>query len=170
MRLRELIKAAVMSAILCVISPITVPFGAVPHSLCTFAVYLAAIILKPAYAVLSVLVYVLLGIFGLPVFSGANGGVGVLAGPTGGFLVGYIICVWLASFLKTKIRTVPSLIFGTVLLYITGLIWFMFVTDSTVIQAGLVCVLPFVLGDALKIAAATIIGNKINKIKKEQVL
>lgn len=164
MNVRELSKSAVVSALLCVISPFTLPIGAVPLSLATFGVYVSAIILKPFYASVSVLVYLLLGAFGLPVFSGANGGVGVLLGPVGGFLSGYLLCIIVSSALKNKLGILPSLVIGTVLLYISGVLWFVFVTKTGVLQSLAVCVLPFLPGDALKIAASYAVGRKIKAV------
>ena len=164
MRIRHLTKSALMAAVLCVISPVAVPLGAVPLSFATFGVYLSAIILKPADAVLSVVVYVLIGAFGLPVFSGANGGFGVIAGPTGGYIVGYILCVWIVSVLKNKINVPAALLAGTVVLYFFGTAWFMFITECRFFQSVAVCVLPFLLGDVMKIIAATVADSKIRRI------
>ena len=163
MNLRELIKSAIFTAILCAISPFTIPLGVIPVSLCSFGVYLSAIILKPLYATLSVLLYVAIGILGVPVFSGANGGVGVIIGPTGGFVFGYIICALLVSVLKSRTKTTVALIFGTFVLYVCGVVWFSLVTKNSLFYAFIVCVLPFLLGDAVKIAIATVAGEKINK-------
>lgn len=169
MNVRELSKAAVVSALMCVISPFTVPVGAVSLSLATFGVYLSAIVLKPFYAGIAVLVYLLAGAFGLPVFSGANGGVGVLLGPTGGFLAGYFLCAAISAGLKKKAGIVASLILGTVVLYISGTVWFCFVTETGIAEAFVLCVLPFLPGDALKIAASCVIGRKINSVYRKYI-
>ena len=164
MNVRELSKAAVVSALMCIISPFTIPVGGVPLSLATLGVYISSVVLKPFYAVFSVLIYVLIGAFGLPVFSGANGGVGVLLGPTGGFVAGYIICALVSSFLRKKTGVAVSLVVGTVFLYLSGAAWFCFVTKSEIAEAVLLCVLPFLPGDALKITASYVIGRKINSV------
>ena len=162
MKIRDLSKAALVSALLCIISPFTIPAGVVPLSLSTFMVFIAAIILKPAYATAAVAVYIMLGAFGLPVFSGANGGIGVFFGATGGFLTGYVPGVFAASFLKNKIGIPLSLIIATFIIYVFGIIWLAVVTGNTLLQSAFVCI-PFLPGDALKIVGAYIIGVKIGK-------
>ena len=91
-----LASCALMSALLCVVSPMSIPIGEVPISLATFIIYVSVWVLGPYGASLSVMVYLFLGIVGLPVFSGGAGGIGKLAGPTGGYLAGYIILVFLS--------------------------------------------------------------------------
>ena len=89
----QMAEMALMSAVLCVISPFTIPVPAspVPLSLALFGVYLSAMLLGVKKGTLSVLIYLLLGSVGLPVFSGFSGGIGMLAGPTGGYLIGYLV-------------------------------------------------------------------------------
>lgn len=165
MRIRSLTKCALMTALLCVVSPISVPLGSIPLSLATFGVYLCSIIFKPLYAVLSVAAYIMIGAIGVPVFSGLRGGAGVIAGPTGGFLAGYLFCVWISSVIKNKVGIPASLALGTIALYAFGAVWFAFVTESTILHALTVCAMPFIWGDAVKIIVATVVGKKLkNKI------
>ena len=98
---KELVEIALFSAVLCVIAPFTipVPVSPVPLSISTFVIYLAAVLLGAKQSALCVLVYLLLGMVGLPVFSGFSGGIGVLLGPTGGYLMGYIPCALIVGWL-----------------------------------------------------------------------
>ena len=108
----QMAVTAVMAAVLCVLGPLTVPIGAVPISLANFVICLTAWLLGPKFGTLSVVIYLVLGAIGIPVFSGYGAGLAKLAGPTGGYLVGYLLlaficiifwcgaafcCCWLSS-------------------------------------------------------------------------
>ena len=158
---RTLIETAVFAAVMCVLAPLSVPVGAVPVSLATFALYLAGGLQKPLHAVASVCIYVLLGIVGIPVFAGFMGGVERLLAPAGGFIVGYIPCVFIISFILCKKRVhymyPVAMICGTVVLYACGLLWFMISMKQTFISALTITVVPFLLTDAAKTAAASVV-------------
>ena len=167
---KKMTRIALFSAILCVISPFSIPVGTVPISLATLGVYFAAAVLEPISATLSVLIYVLLGAVGVPVFSGMRGGVSVIAGPTGGFIVGYIACAFLASLLihkfGKKLLTPVWLVIATAVLYVIGTVWFMVVMKQSLAAAIGACVLPFLLGDALKIIIVSVFDVKLSKYIK----
>ena len=96
----NMVLCAVCAAITCILAPLSIPLaGGVPISLATFAVMLAGVLLGGSLGAASQLIYVLLGAVGLPVFAGWTGGLGNVLGMTGGYIIGYIPCVWLASFL-----------------------------------------------------------------------
>ncbi len=159
---------SLLTALLCVISPITFPIGAVPLSLSTFMIYLFAYVAKPKVAILSVLLYVLIGAVGLPVFSGYIGGVEKLVGPTGGFIVGYIFlvtvaCVFVKSFDEKRAFHFVGMVIGTAVLYALGVGWFCYHTKQSVWTGVTACVLPFLLGDAIKIALSLYIGPILKK-------
>ncbi len=163
MKISKLVTAALLTAALCVLAPITVPIGGIPLSAATLGVYLAAGMQDIRYGTLSVAVYVLLGAVGVPVFAGYAAGLGQLTGPTGGFLVGYVLCTAVAAAIiggKQRGWRVPlAFIAGTLTLYIVGAGWYMWHTSCTIGVALSVCVIPFLLWDGIKIAAATgIIG------------
>lgn len=188
----QMAEIALMSAVLCVFAPFTIPIpvSPVPFSLATVAVYLAGALLGAKKGVACVIVYLLLGMMGLPVFSGFSGGVGVLLGPTGGYLVGYIPCVFVTgrllergwSFMQKKkcfgvegkaarswwrvVWNTFAMALGTILCYALGTTWFLFVMDGTytVMQALLVCVVPYVAFDMIKILAVAVIAVPIRKI------
>ena len=87
----QMAVTAVMAAVLCVLGPLTVPIGAIPISLANFVICLTAWLLGPKFGTLSVAVYLCIGLIGVPVFSGYGAGLAKLAGPTGGYLVGYLL-------------------------------------------------------------------------------
>ena len=93
----QMAVTAVMAAVLCVLGPLTVPIGAVPISLANFVICLTAWLLGPKFGTLSVVIYLVLGAIGIPVFSGYGAGLAKLAGPTGGYLVGYLLLAFIGG-------------------------------------------------------------------------
>ena len=98
---------ALMAAAMCVLGPLTVPIGAVPISLANFVICLTAWLLGPKFGTLSVAVYLLIGLVGVPVFSGYGAGIAKLAGPTGGYLVGYLLLAFIGGLFIEKSKGQP---------------------------------------------------------------
>lgn len=160
---RRLALIALMAAVICVLSPLAIPLsGGVPISLATLAVMLAGAVLGPVDGMLATLVFLALGMVGVPVFSAYQAGIGVLFGKTGGFILGYIplaLCSGLflgkeplhrkPSF-KKLLPAIGGMALGTVLLYAFGTAWFLVLTHAPLKLALTACVLPFLPGDALK--------------------
>lgn len=165
----DMVYTAMFTALICVCSIISVPVGQIPVTLQTFAVCVSAAVLGLKRGTASVLIYILIGTLGLPVFSGMSGGFGVLAGPTGGYIVGFIITAAVVGFTadRTNRRIVPlivSMAVGILLCYAVGTPWFMIVTKMDLAVSLGYCVIPFLIPDAVKIAAAAIITNRLDKI------
>ena len=160
---------ALMTAVLCILAPISIPvfISPVPISLGVLAVYLTAYVLSPLEASFSVIIFILLGTFGLPVFSGYSGGLSKLVGPTGGYIIGFLFTVYISSlFIHMKkgiIFDVIGMITGLALCYILGTIWFSYQQGKGFIASLLLCVVPFLIGDAVKIIVAVILGTQLNK-------
>jgi hypothetical protein len=161
---------ALMSAIICILAPISIPLGFtdIPISLGLFAILITAYVLTPTQAVISVLIYILLGSFGLPVFSKYTGGIGVLFGPTGGYIIGYLATVSISSYIIHKfpgniLYQAISLVIGVILCYLLGTIWFSMQKVMPFSKALILCVFPFIPADILKIIISIFIGNEINK-------
>ena len=160
---------ALMTAVLCILAPISIPvfISPVPISLGVLAIYLTAYVLSPLDATISVIIFILLGTFGLPVFSGYSGGLSKLVGPTGGYIIGFLFTVYISSlFIHMKkgiIYDVIGMITGLALCYILGTIWFSYQQGKGFIASLLLCVVPFLIGDAIKIIVAVILGTQINK-------
>lgn len=165
MTTRQLTLTAVLTALLCILGPLTLPVGPIPLSLTTALLMLMALLLGASRAALCCGVYLLIGLTGLPVFSGFTGGMGALAGPTGGFLLGYLpLTAWCGALCRrTDDRRLHGLIFllGTALLYLIGTAWYVWQSGASPGAAIAVCVLPFLPGDGVKIAAVAIGGNAI---------
>lgn len=166
MRAGNLTLIALTAALCCVISPIAIPVGAIPISLSLFAVYLAAALSGPVRGVTAVCLYIVLGAIGLPVFSGFAGGIGHIAGATGGFILGYIPCALVTGLFVREHNSAAwrypvGMTLGTLCCYITGTLWFSLSTGNSIARALSVCVLPFVLFDAAKIAGASLLCPRL---------
>lgn len=159
---------AVMTAVTCVLAPLSVPIGPVPISLTNLAIYFGLYILGMRKETVSYIIYLLIGFVGLPVFSGFTGGAGRLLGPTGGYLIGFIPMAIVAGILidKSGGKVVPSVIgmvLGTAICYALGTAWFCIQADYEVMPALALCVIPFLPGDAAKIAIAAFFGPQIKR-------
>lgn len=163
-----LVTAALFAALMCICGPLTVPIGPVPVTLANMVIFFSAVILGAKGSVVSCVVYLLLGLVGLPVFSGFQGGIGKFAGPTGGFLVGYILVALIGGLIMQLSKcniplTIVGLILGTAASYTLGTIWFVILMDCEIGYALSVCVFPFIIIDLIKIVIATIVGKQIRK-------
>ncbi len=159
---------AVMTAVTCVLAPLSIPIGPVPISLTNLAIYFGLYILGMKKETISYVAYMVIGFAGVPVFSGFTGGPAKLIGPTGGYLLGFIPMAIVAGFLIDKFegRRIPSIIgmvIGTAICYVLGTAWFCIQADSQVVNALGLCVFPFLPGDVIKIAVAACFGPQIQK-------
>jgi len=157
-----------MAAVMAAVSPFSIAIGPIPLSFCTLVIYLDAYILGGKRGTLAVLVYILLGMVGMPVFSGFGAGLGKVAGPTGGYIVGYLPMALLAGaavekFSKNRVLQIAGMVLATAVLYALGTAWFCVQSGNPLDKALALCVLPFLPGDALKIAAAAALGPVIRK-------
>lgn len=172
MNTKNITLIGILAAVLCVLAPFSIPVGAIPVSLATFAVYIISCTVNKKYAMAAVIIYILLGAAGLPVFSSFTGGFQKIAGLTGGFILGYIPCSYIIAALTDRFENKKfiyplSMISGTLICYTIGTIWYMLQTDCGFLTAVTVCVIPFLIGDAVKISAASCIGITLRKrIKK----
>ncbi len=157
---RNMVFIALFAAIICVLAPFSFNVGPIPITLGTFAIYLAGALLGSKKGVIAVSVYILLGAIGLPVFSGFKGGFGVLFGVTGGYIIGYILMALLTGVFSEKGKKLlpVGMVLGTVALYAFGTVWYMVLTGSDLATALMLCAVPFLPGDALKIAAVSAIA------------
>ena len=158
---------ALMTAVTCILAPLSIPIGPVPISLTNLVIYFSLFILGTKKGTISYLIYLLLGLVGLPVFSGFTGGPAKLAGPTGGYIIGFIVMAVIAGLVidnchKPLIQLV-GMIAGTIVCYLFGTVWFCIVADSTFKAALGICVIPFIPADLIKMIIAMIIGPMIKK-------
>ncbi len=165
----NLVRDALMLGVLICLSQISVALPtAVPITLQTLAIYLIACLMTPNHAFYTVLCYLIMGAIGLPVFSNFSSGMGALIGPTGGFLFSFPIMALVMSTIITHNRSVQghilAMIIGTAITYGLGSIYFMYTMKAALLSTLMTCVLPFLLGDALKIAVSCMIAFKLEKI------
>ena len=185
---RRLAACAVMAAAICVIAPISIPYGAISITGGTLAIYLAAYLLGGVWGSAATLVYLLVGFVGAPVFSNYMGGAARLLGPTGGYLVGYLPMAFLAgtvvswslrrfggqgkrgAVLAAAVQLL-GLAAATAVLYAFGTAWYCFQAKVTVAVALAVCVIRFIPFDLAKMAAALAIGAPIrNRLDRAGLL
>ena len=165
----ELAYIALGAALISVCAWITVPLT-VPFTMQLFAVFFVLTALGGRNGTIAIAVYLLLGAVGCPVFAGFTGGFGALIGMTGGYLIGMLLIgliYWLASsILPAGIWTeLGAFAVGLLLCYTFGTVWFTVVNGQKTFGAALmICVVPFILPDIMKLALATVVGRKLRKL------
>ena len=170
LEIKKIILIALMTAIICVISPfsVVIPISPVPISLATFAIYLTVILLGCKDGTLSVFTYVLLGFAGAPVFTGFTGGVAKVLGPTGGYIIGYVFLALIEGLFvegaRTSAKVFLGMLLGTIVLYAFGTFWLAKQSGMTLAAAFFAAVVPFVIGDIVKMIVALFVGTKIRNV------
>lgn len=167
--LRRMVYASMFGALTAIGAYLIIPLHPVPITFQTLFTYLAGILLGGYTGALSQIVYVLLGIIGLPVFAGGKAGLGVLLGPSGGFLIGFIIGAFVIGKM-VEARKEPgfvwiclSILLGSIFIYIPGVIQLAMAAKLSFYKALLIGVVPYLPGDLLKMLAAAIISLKLRK-------
>jgi biotin transport system substrate-specific component len=165
---RQLTLIGVMAAVTCILGPLSLPIGVVPISLTNLAIYFAIYALGGKRGTLSYIVYLFIGLVGLPVFSGFSGGLPKLFGPTGGYLIGFVFMAFISGIFIDKFSNkiymcFLGMVLGTIVTYIFGTAWLSYETHMPFNKALTVGVLPFIPGDIVKITIASLIGPQIKK-------
>ncbi|HWP51982.1 MAG TPA: biotin transporter BioY, partial [Clostridia bacterium] len=171
---RDLCFIGIFIAIITVMAQISfqMPYG-VPMTLQTFAIPLAGIVLGARRGMLSTLTYVLLGAFGVPVFAGFSGGLGVVLGPTGGFILSFPLMALAAGIgaeRNNKVMLACGLIAGAVINYICGMLMFSLITSCSLTTAFVACVLPFIPTAIIKMVFAGVFGMKIKHLLEKRLI
>lgn len=167
LQLRSMIYASMLGALTAIGAYIIIPFPIVPITLQTLFVYIAGGLLGGYLGALSQIIYLLIGIIGLPVFSGGKAGFGILIGPTGGYLIGFVIAAFIiGKLIKMKepsgfLWVIFSMIIGTLIIYLFGVIQLSLIAKLDIMKSLSVGVLPFLIGDTLKIIVAAFIVIRI---------
>lgn len=164
--------AALFAVIICICSMLSIP-AAIPFTLQTFAVFFTLFMLGGKYGTLSIAVYILLGITGLPVFHSFTGGIGILLSNTGGYIFGFVFCGIIYLLMTKPINKKPvfkliSAFAGLVVCYIIGTLWFV-ITASQGAGFGtalLTCVVPFIIPDTVKILLAYFISKRLSEVTR----
>ena len=168
--IRQMTLISLFAALTAVGAFISIPLYPVPLTLQTLFTLLAAMTLGSVMGALSQIIYVLLGIIGLPVFAGFKAGIGVLFGPTGGFLFGFIISSYIVGKI-IELKKEKDIFYyflaggiGIIIIYISGITQLSLVTGIGIKKALMVGVFPFLPGDILKIIAASFIASKLKLV------
>lgn len=167
---KSMVRIALMTAILCCFGPITIvlPFSPIPFSLASLALYLSSYLLGRKQAVISCLLYLLIGMIGIPVFSAFSAGPSKLFGPTGGYLIGYLLLTYISGLFIEKNRSllymqIFGMIVGTLGCYLLGTLWLCVQSGMTPLASFLAGVVPFLPGDCIKIILTCILGRSLYK-------
>lgn len=173
----ELTLIGLMTAITCILGPLSIPipFSVVPISFTNLAIYLTVFILGRKKGTISYLLYLMIGLVGVPVFSGFSAGPAKLFGPTGGYLIGFIFLSLICGFFFHKFKGniymyAIGMTLGLFVTYTLGTAWLALQMNLTFIQALLIGVLPYIPGDVLKIITTVIVGPIFRKNLKKAFL
>lgn len=166
----DIVYIGLFAALIAVCAWISIPLT-VSFTLQTCAVCLTAGLLGWKRGTLTVLVYILLGMVGLPVFTGFKSGIAAVTGPTGGYIVGFIFTALIVGLAADRLgkRLWVNILFmaiGILVCYLFGTVWFMIAYKVTFVSALTTCVIPFLIPDAVKIAVAAILVNRLKKFVK----
>ncbi|MCT4661834.1 MAG: biotin transporter BioY [Tissierellales bacterium] len=166
--LKSMVRMSLLAALICVSSYISFSIGTVPISAQTLVIMIVGLMLNPKEAGVTVGIYILLGAIGLPVYSNGSSGLGILFGPTGGYIWGFLIGAVAISHIKNLNKSILNyaiacFIGGILIIYAMGAAGLMIVAKMSLDKALLVGVYPFLIGDIAKIVVAIIIVNRIEK-------
>ncbi len=172
--LRMTVYASLLAALIAAGAYLAVPIGPVPIVLQNLFVMLTALLLGSRWGLGAIGVYLLAGVCGLPVFAGGMGGIGRLAGPTGGYLMGYLPMVYIIGLIAEKmdnrmVYDILAMILGTIILYACGVTWLKTVTGMAWSKAFTVGMYPFLIGDAVKIAVAAPLARSLRPLMNHSV-
>ncbi len=165
-KLRKMVLASLMAALTAVGAYIYVPVGPVPIVLSTLFVILSGLLLGSRWGLTSMVLYLLVGAIGFPVFAGGKGGFAHFLGPTGGYLFGYLLASWFTGFISERshgrtILDVLAVVVGSLSIYALGVPWLKMVTQMSWQKTLIAGVLPFLIGDAIKASVAVILARSV---------
>lgn len=172
-QLHKMVYASLMAALIAAGAYIAIPIGPIPIVLQNLFVILTGLLLGSRWGLAGILVYLLAGICGLPVFAGGTGGIGKFIGPTGGYLLGYIPAVYLIGVISERSQRrmwldAVAAIAGSVIVYCFGVSWLKVVSGMTLAKAMTVGMYPFLIGDVVKIAAAVVIAKSLRPMMQRE--
>ena len=167
----DIVYIALFAAIISVCSLISIPIGEVPVTFQILGICLAAGFLGLAKGTISVVIYILLGLIGIPVFAGGTSGFAKLVSPTGGYIVGFIIGLAVKLFGRKLWVLIVSMVIGVLVCYAFGTAWFIILYNNSgksmdLANALSLCVVPFLPFDAVKIAVSAVLVNRLHKFIK----
>lgn len=167
---KEITLIGLMTSIMCILGPLSIPipFSVVPISFTNLAIYFTVFLLGWKKGTISYLIYLLIGLVGVPVFSNFGAGPGKLAGPTGGYLIGFILLTIISGLFIEKFQGkiymyVIGLVVGLIVTYALGTAWLAYQLNLTFVKGLFAGVIPYIPGDIVKIIIAIIVGPILRK-------
>lgn len=157
-----MVLCSLLAALTAICAWIAIPLPGISFTMQTFAVLLTLGLLGGRWGSVSILLYLLLGIVGLPVFSGFRGGAAALLDPTGGFLWGFPVC-GLVYWAVEKLGRLPAMVAGMAACYVCGSWWFSIYAGVSMTAAAMACVLPWLIPDGIKLALAYTMAKRIGR-------
>ena len=172
-QLQSMAYASLVAALTAVGAYIHIPLGPVPIVLQNLFVLLAGLLLGSRWGAISIATYLLVGAIGLPVFSGAKGGIAHFMGPTGGYLVGFLIAAYLTGYVSELFQhrvaaDIAAVTLGSITIYAVGAPWLKIITGLTWGKALTIGILPFLIGDVLKASAAVLLARTLRHMVVRQ--
>lgn len=172
----KIVLCGIFAAFTCICAMISIPFGPVPINMAHIAIFISAWVLGPSLAFVTQLVYIAIGILGVPVFSNFSAGLGHILGPTGGFIMAYPLVAWLSGMifnikkLRGTVGIILGMLIGWLIEYGMGTAYYSYAATVAPVVALSVCVVPFIFGDICKSVVIFILCKrlKIYGIRKSQ--
>ena len=166
MNVKKMVRASLFAALIAVCAWIAVPIPPISFTMQTFGVFLALGVLGGKWGSISIFIYLLLGVTGLPVFTGFRGGVAALVGVTGGYLWGFLVS-GLVYWALERFGKLPAMVLGMAACYICGSLWFTVYAGTVGFWGAMMtCVVPYLIPDAVKIGLAHLLSNRIRRALK----
>lgn len=158
-----MVLSSLFAALIAICAWLSIPIPPISFTMQTFAVFLTLGILGGKWGTVSIFLYLLLGVVGLPVFTGFRGGPGALLDATGGFLWGFFLSA-LTYWILERLGKLPAMIMGLLVCYACGCIWFRIYAGNIGVWASVMtCVVPYLLPDTVKIGLAWSLSRRITK-------
>jgi biotin transport system substrate-specific component len=166
----SLTQTALMTALIAVSAQIALPFFAIPLTLQTFAVCLAGFLFGAHRGLIAVSLYLILGACGMPVFAGFQGSFGILLGPTGGFLIGFLPLAFFCGISqKSKLLCVIVPLVGLSICHLFGVLWFSWQSGNGLLPAFFLSSAPYIIKDMLSCIAAKLLAKRLFRIAKGKI-
>jgi biotin transport system substrate-specific component len=168
---KHMVQCGISAALLAISAWLSIPMPQVSFTMQSFAVFFTLGLLGGRRGCISIVIYLLMGAVGLPVFSGFRGGLGILMGVTGGYIWGFLVAgllYWAVTAVfgqKTRIR-LAAMILGMAACYVCGTVWYQYIYGGNFWAVMTVCVLPYLLPDGIKILLAISLAGRLKKIIK----
>jgi len=164
-----MVYASLLAALTAASAFITIPIGEVPVVLYNFFILMMGLLLGSRWGTASIAVYLLVGALGLPVFAGGRGGIAVLVGPTGGYLIGFLPAVFIIGFISEKFKQrffvdIIAMVCGTAVIYALGVLQLKLVLGKTWMVTMALGVFPFIIFDLIKVGAAAVTARAVRPI------